>query len=68
MEPLFLTAEQLAQLLQVSKRTVWRMRSASQIPQPYQIGGNVRWLREDIENWLRRACSSPAISDNLSRR
>jgi prophage regulatory protein len=56
--PEFLTVEQFAKLLQVSKRTIWRLRSAGQIPQPIQIGGGVRWRMGDIKNWIDRGCPS----------
>ncbi len=56
--PEFLTVEQFAKLLQVSKRTVWRLQSAGQVPQPIQIGGGVRWRMEDVKNWIDRGCPS----------
>jgi len=50
------TAEQLAEILQVSTRTVWRMRSAGQLPKPVRIGGNVRWRAQDVASWITGGC------------
>lgn len=55
-----ITAEQLAGTLQVSKRTLWRMRSAGQLPRPLRIGGVVRWRREEVAGWIAEGC--PAVS------
>src|SRR5436189_100261 len=38
-EPLFVTAAELAQLLRISTRTLWRLLSAHKIPEPIRIGG-----------------------------
>ncbi len=56
----FLTAKQLAALMQVSLRTLWRMRSAEQLPSPVRIGGTIRWRRDEIEKWIRDGCPPPA--------
>lgn len=50
----FLTAEDIAQMLQVSTRTVWRMRSANELPEPITIGKSVRWKASDIEKWIQK--------------
>lgn len=52
-----LTVRQLAELLQVSTRTVWRMQSAGELPEPIRISHRVRWRRDDVEEWLRRQSS-----------
>jgi prophage regulatory protein len=51
-----LTAADLADLLQVSVRTVWRLRSSASIPLPLRIRGSVRWNREEVERWLEQGC------------
>ena len=38
-QPLLITARKLAQLLEVSTRTLWRLRNAGQIPEPIRLGG-----------------------------
>jgi len=48
-----LTAKQVAELLSVSTRTVWRMLSACELPKPIRFGGRVtRWKSSDIEAWI----------------
>lgn len=48
------TAQELARMLRVSVRKVWRMRSAGQLPPPVRLGGSVRWDPVDIDSWLKR--------------
>jgi len=51
-----LKAETLAELLSVSKRTVWRWKSAGKLPKPVTIGASVRWRQEDINQWIASDC------------
>lgn len=57
-EPGFLTARQFAKILQVSLRTLWRMRSAGTLPQPLRLGGVVRWRKRDVDQWIADGCPS----------
>ena len=50
---------QLARLLGVSTRTLWRHVSAGKAPQPVRLGGCTRWRRDDIDRWVADGC--PAI-------
>ena len=43
-------------MLGISKRTLWRLLSSKQIPEPIRIGGNVRWLLQNVEQWIERGC------------
>ena len=54
--PALMTVEQLAKVLQVSIRSVWRMRSAGQVPPPVKIGGGVRWRVRDVQSWIDEGC------------
>jgi predicted DNA-binding transcriptional regulator AlpA len=56
MEPLLITADQVAALLQVSARTVWRLRSAGKLPKPVEVGGSVRWNSEQMRKWIVEGC------------
>jgi predicted DNA-binding transcriptional regulator AlpA len=49
-----ITAEQLAGTLQVSKRTLWRMRSAGQLPRCVR-------RRDEVAAWIAAGC--PAVPD-----
>ena len=48
-----LTVNDVASMLNISTRTVWRMRSAGEMPEVVNIGTSVRWRREDIEQIVR---------------
>ncbi len=47
-----LTVNQLAETLQVSVRTVWRLVSMDQLPKPIYIGRLARWKAKSIRNWI----------------
>lgn len=55
-----MTARQVAQVLGVGERTVWRMTSRSragcgQFPRPVRIGSKVvRWRWRDIEKYMQK--------------
>ncbi len=41
--PLLLSAQTLAKRLEVSVRTLWRLKSACKLPPSLKIGGSIRW-------------------------
>ncbi|MBL9165673.1 MAG: helix-turn-helix domain-containing protein [Planctomycetaceae bacterium] len=57
---------EVATILSVSTRTVWRLISRGEIPQPIRFGRNVRWRQIDIESWI--ASQSPNGHRQLARR
>lgn len=61
-QPLLLTARDVSKQLQVSVRTVWRLRSAGKLPKPVEVGGAVRWRNDEFQKWVAEGCrsSSPA--------
>lgn len=60
----FLSAEEVAGLLNIGVRTVWRHRQAGKIPPPISIGGLTKWQRLDIEDWIRDQKSGAARPRN----
>lgn len=54
-----LTVNEVARLLNLSIRSVWRLRSAGRIPQPVTIGGSIRWKEEDLRKWIAEGCREP---------
>jgi excisionase family DNA binding protein len=54
--PLLITAAELARLLQVSTRTLWRLRSAGELPEAVRLGGAVRWRLDEIKKWIAGGC------------
>lgn len=58
-EPLLIPVEQLAEMLNLSTRTVWRMLAAGRIPEPVRIGGSVRWRLDLVREWVEAGCPAP---------
>jgi len=52
-----LTAQAIAERLSLSKRAIFRMRSAGLICPPIKVGaGTIRWRSSDIEKWISMGC------------
>ena len=47
-----LNAKELAKMLSLSKRQIFRLNSCGKIPKPIRIGGSVRWSSIEIADWL----------------
>jgi predicted DNA-binding transcriptional regulator AlpA len=63
-EPLLVTAHEFARLLQISVRTLWRMRSAGHVPSPISFGATVRWRLDEIKKWIADGCPKREARDN----
>ena len=55
-EPRLVTAQEVARLLNISTRTLWRLRSAGHLPAPVRLGGAVRWQLNEIRKWIDDGC------------
>jgi excisionase family DNA binding protein len=55
-QALAISARELAGLLNVSLRQIWRLSSAGKLPRPLKIGGSVRWDRDEVLRWFREGC------------
>ena len=54
-----LTAQAVGAKLSLSKRAVFRMRSAGLICAPLKCGqGAIRWRQSDVEKWISMGCCS----------
>jgi predicted DNA-binding transcriptional regulator AlpA len=51
-KPQLLDAAQLADLLGITLRSVWRRKADGTLPKPVQLGRLARWNRTDVERWL----------------
>lgn len=49
-------AEEVALMLGVSERTLWRLLSAGKVPEPLRIGRNTRWRAAEVREWIERGC------------
>lgn len=47
-----LTIKQVADYLKVTKRTIYRLAAAKQIP-AFKVGGSWRFSRADIDSWIK---------------
>lgn len=54
--PQLISADQVAEMLSVSTRTVWRLQSTGRMVQPIRIGGSVRWRLDEIRQWIDLGC------------
>ncbi len=53
---LAVSARELANMLGVSLRQVWRLNAAGRLPKPIRLGGSIRWNREEVQKWFERGC------------
>ena len=52
-----LTTRAVGEMLSLSKRQVFRMKSAGLICPPVRVGrGAIRWRQSDIEKWISLGC------------
>ncbi|MEM7682782.1 MAG: helix-turn-helix domain-containing protein [Planctomycetota bacterium] len=49
-----LTAEDLAHLLKVSKRTLYRWVQQGLLPAPLRVGATTRWRSDEVEKAMER--------------
>jgi excisionase family DNA binding protein len=55
-EPVFYSAHQLADLLGVSYRQVWRMLSKGLLVGVVRLSGSVKFRKADIDKWIQLGC------------
>ena len=56
MSEILLKVGALAQILNLSKRTVHRLNCTGKIPRPVKINGSIRWRQSDIDLWIELGC------------
>jgi predicted DNA-binding transcriptional regulator AlpA len=56
-EPLLIKADEVAHLIAISTRTLWRLVSTGQFPRPVQFGRSTRWRVADVEEWIKSRSS-----------
>ena len=49
---LLLTVREVAELLHLGERTIWKLSTTGELPSPIRIGRSRRWDRRDVEAWL----------------
>jgi excisionase family DNA binding protein len=61
-----LGVRQVADLLGVSGRHVYRLADGGRMPRPLKLGGAVRWDRDEIKRWIDSGC--PAVVEQKGGR
>jgi excisionase family DNA binding protein len=54
--PVLLSTKEVADLLDCSIKTVYRLRDAGRIPAPLHIGRDLRWRLDRLQTWIDRGC------------
>ncbi|WP_428308036.1 helix-turn-helix transcriptional regulator [Lacipirellula sp.] len=49
---LLMTIDDVAILLRLSTRQIFRMKAAGHLPKEIRIGSSIRWRRKEIEAWI----------------
>ncbi len=62
--PALITAAELADMMSISVRTLWRLLSAGELIEPIKIGGNTRWRVDEVRKWIGEGCPNPATHNN----
>ena len=66
-EAILVSASDLAHLLGVSKRQIWRLRSRGDLIEPIKIGSVTRWPLDMVRAWITARCPRPnAHSDKTN--
>lgn len=54
--PELLTIRELARILKVSQRSIWRLVAAGKLSKPLYVGGSARWRGDYIKHWIDQGC------------
>ena len=67
-DPLMLRVEDVAAMLAISTRQVFRLADSGKMPRPLKLGGAVRWRKGDLETWIEKGCPNcdPLRTDSLA--
>lgn len=57
----------VAHLLGVSARSVWRMRDSGAMPGAVKVLGSVRWRVSDLRQWIADGCPNLRVSRRVNR-
>jgi excisionase family DNA binding protein len=53
---------EVAKILGVSTRSVWRLVSSQKIIPPLKVGGAARWRYDELRRWIDAGCPTPPPS------
>lgn len=58
-----LTVKEVAEMLGLSERTVYRLADGGNMPRPVKIGAAVRWRRNELDMWIEKGCPKTPKKD-----
>ncbi|MCC6970887.1 MAG: helix-turn-helix domain-containing protein [Phycisphaerales bacterium] len=61
--PTLLRARDVAALLAISVRCVWRLAASGDLPRPIRLGGSTRWRAHELEEFIARGAANRAKRD-----
>lgn len=56
----------VAAMLALSRRTVFRLADAGKLPPPLRIGGSLRWRLADVRQWIADGCPIVAQQEDVT--
>ena len=62
-----LTVPQVAKLIGLAPRTVWRMISEGHTPETIRVGRYVRFKASEVNHWIKAGCPCRTGSENSIR-
>lgn len=54
--PVLINISQVSQMLNCSKRHIYRMVDSGKMPRPVRLGSLVLWIRTKVEEWVENGC------------
>jgi predicted DNA-binding transcriptional regulator AlpA len=66
-EKLAISAKDVAELLDISERHVWALAHRELLPEPVRLGASVKFVRAEIEEWLRSGCPARKRWETMKR-
>jgi predicted DNA-binding transcriptional regulator AlpA len=66
MDAQLVRARDVAQLLQLSTRQVWRLLAMECLPRPVRLGRSVRWRLADLDRFIADGCDMRSFARTAS--
>lgn len=51
-----MNVKDVAEMLGLSERTVYRLADAGNMPRPVKLGAAVRWRKKELDTWIEDGC------------
>ena len=58
-----LKVAEVAALLKVSTRQIWKLAASGRLPTPVRLGRSVRWRAADIDAFVERGCDMQTFDE-----